>query len=281
MNGKIIRCLAIAAGLLLYGAAFYLYDNFTNMPNIIYVADGNFYKENNFEATENKYVMLTGKISTVGVSEDKEFGVTSNYPVMDRKVELYQYFLDEKDGKKVAMRGWKGTKIKDFKAPNGKEYKNPPFPKDIKDAKFFADFVINGGNLPVSNVFFRKLWQDEKYKDKIYYLIKLPEKCAKEGFELKKNHYLKPGDKKNNIGSIRVYYKVLNNKLFEMPEVTVVGRQIDGKVMMQGEECRFFDKIMTLDEVRQTYNEDAPHAAFGAVLFGTFFVLLGVFKERA
>lgn len=97
MNGKIIRCLAIVAGLLLYGAAFYLYDNFTNMPNIIYVADGNFYKKNNFEATENKYVMLSGKISTVGVSEDKEFGVTSNYPVMDRKVELYQYFLDEED----------------------------------------------------------------------------------------------------------------------------------------------------------------------------------------
>lgn len=280
MNGKIIKYLSVAVGLLLYGAAFYLYDNFTNMPDIIYVADGNFYKENNADENENKFVMVRGKIAPIGMAEDKLYEVKAPYPIMLRKTEMYQYFQEEKDGSKRNMRGWQDHKIKSFTDEKGQKFENPQWPSEYSGPKFFyTDVSVNGGNLPVSRDFIRDLWKNEEFKDRIGYLKNLSQKKVPKGFVHKGNHFLKESGNKYHIGDIRIYYKAFNYKK-DLPEFTFIGRQINGRLKMNDRDCRVFYKPMELEDIRKTYNEDAPHAAMGAVLFGTFFLVFGIFKAQ-
>ena len=104
----------------------------------------------------------------------------------------------------------------------------------------------------------------------------MPQKTSLEGFVWKGNHYIKPSKNKNRIGELRIYYRVLNQA--ELPELTVLGQQKNGKVNNSNADCRFYDRPVTMEEIRKTYTQDAPHAALAAALFGTFFIVLGVFK---
>ena len=88
-----------------------------------------------------------------------------------------------------------------------------------------------------------------KYKDQFVY-VNLPEAATPKGYEYKKNHYLKPAEGKNKIGSVRIYYKALNyNKL---PEVTLIGQQTKGAVKWHSLDSRFYEGIKDLEEIKKS-----------------------------
>lgn len=270
---KLLRGACVAIGLVCFGASYYLYNNFINPPPIVEVKDNNYHLENTDEGSGTvKLVMLKGKIKPSAGVTDHQFGIKINYPVVQRKVEMYQYFLKDD----TPMMGWKDTAIKSFKDKNGREWKNPAFPKKYTSSTLYSDFLVGDGNLPVSANFLKSNLDLEKYSKNFYFLKKLPEKTTSEGFQLKTGYYLKSGNNKNHIGDIRVYYKVLNHR--ELPEITVLGQQRNHVVFKTNRDCRFYDSNITLNEITKTYTDDAPHAALAAVLFGVFFVMLGVFK---
>ena len=271
---KLLRGACVAVGLVCFGASYYLYNNFTNPPPITEVKDYNYHVENTDDGSGTvKLVMLKGKVTPSDeLLEDSKTGVKTKYPVLERKVEMYQYFL--KDDK--PMMGWKDTPIKAFKDKNGKEWKNPNFPKDLRSNTFYHDFHINKGNLPVSFGFLKKGLDKKKYAKSFYYLKNLPKETTLKGYQWKGSHYLSPSGYKNHIGDIRVYYKVLNHE--ELPELTIIGQQKNHKVNFSNRDCRFYDEAIAMDEIRKTYKDDAPHAASAALFFGLFFVMLGIFK---
>lgn len=270
---KLLRGVLVAIGLACFGAGWYLYNNFLNPPEIVAVTDNNYHVENTDDGSGSvKLVMVRGRMKPSEVTEDSKTGVKAKYPIMVRKVEMYQYFLD---GEKVMM-GWRDHQVKTFTDTKGREWKNPPFPKDFKSQYFYHDFLLGEGNLPISYVFLREELDKEKYQDNFYVLKNLPKEVPGKGYEWKGNHYLKASGDKNGIGNVRIYYKVL--KYDELPELTVIGQQRKGKVTDSNEDCRFYDREVTMDEIVKTYDQDAPHAALAAVFFGIFFILLGVFK---
>lgn len=274
---KAFRYVCILIGIALLGAGVHLYNTFTNMPMTVVVADNNLHKENDDSASySGNMVMLRGKIAARSNVKDNALGVTTKYPVLQRCVEMKQVFLD---GDKV-MIGWKDQAVKPFKDKNGKEWKNPPFPSDYKNSTFYGDFYLNDGDLPVSLDFLKQFLDMEKYKEQFYILKNLPEDKTPKDFEYKKNHYIKEIKKQQGLGSIRIYYKVLYTGAEGMPEFTIAGQQRNGKLMRNGDDARFYDKPMELEEIRQTYTEDRLPAALSAVCFGAFFILLGVFKAR-
>lgn len=271
---KLLRGACVAIGIACLGASYFLYNNFINPPQITEVKDNNYHRENTDDGSGTvSLVMLKGKVTPSNeLLEDDKTGVKTKYPILQRKVEMYQYFL--KDDK--PMMGWKETPIKAFKDKNGKEWKNPSFPSNLRSNTLYHDFHINKGSLAVSSKFLKKDLDEKKYEKSFYYLKNLPKETRLKGFEWKGNHYLSPSGYKNHIGDIRVYYKVLNHE--ELPELTIIGQQKNFKVNSSNRDCRFYDRAVTMDEIRKTYKEDAPHAALAAVLFGVFFVMLGVFK---
>ena len=269
---KIVRGICVAFGVALFGASYYLYNNFVNPPKIVHVTDNNYHREYSDDGSGSvNMVMLQGKITPWEKTTDDQFGISFKTPVLQRKVEMYQFFLE---GDKPMM-GWKDTYIKSFKDKNGREFKNPAFPKGLSSKAFTQDFTINNGKMPISSAFLAKGLGYNKYKDKFVY-VNLPEAATPKGYEYKKNHYLKPAESKNKIGSVRIYYKALNyNKL---PEVTLIGQQTKGAVKWHSLDARFYEGVKDLEEIKKTYTNDAPHAALGVACFGAFFVLLGLFK---
>ncbi len=270
---KLLKGFFIAVGLACFGAAYHLYNTFLNPPEIAVVTDNNFDIKNTDDGSGSvKLVMVKGKLSFKEYNKDDETGVKCRYPIMRRIVEMYQYFPE---GEKVMM-GWKDHQIKDFKDTKGREWKNPAFPKEWKSEYFYHDFFLGEGNLPISYGFLKTELDREKYKGSFYYLKNLPKDGTPKDFEWKGNHYLKSGKNKNHIGDVRISYKAL--KYDELPELTILGQQKNGKVSYSNDDCRFYDRDVTMDEIVKTYTQDAPHAALAAVFFGTFFIVLGVFK---
>ena len=280
MGKKVLRYVFIALGLALCGAGWYLLDHFNNMPEVTVVEDCGLHEEYNAGRGDARYVMLKGKISPHGVAEDKDFGVKARFPILVRKVEMYQFFKTTENGEEVVKRGWKGKAIKSFKDKKGREFKNPPFPSGLADRSFYGDLSINGGTLPVSSAYMKKIFEKEKAENKLYYLKQLPEKNKPEGYVYKTSHYLKPSGTKNNVGSIRIYYKAYNYTK-NTADYTIVGKQLNGRVEYTGEECRLLEGALDKEAVRNTYRDDAPHAALGACLFGAFFILFGLFKAQS
>lgn len=270
---KLIRGLCLAVGLALFGVSYYLYNNFINPPEIVEVKDNNYHMENTDDGSGTvKLVMVKGKPKPQGAVEDLTTGVKVNYFILQRKVEMYQYFLE---GEKPMM-GFQDRAIKSFKDSQGREWKNPAFPSDIKNQTFYYDFLLGEGKLPVSSKYLEIELDKKKYSKSFYYLKNLPKNTSLKGFEWKGNQYVKPSKNKNRIGEVRIYYKVLNYA--ELPELTIIGQQRNGKVNRSNMDCRFYDRPVTMEEIRKTYSQDAPHAALAAALFGTFFIVLGVFK---
>lgn len=273
---KIFRGACIALGVALFGASYYLYNNFTNMPKTTFVADSNYHVEYNDNSSGSAdLVMVKGKLNVKLPAKDTLTGVTANYPILIRSVEMYQYFLD---GDKP-MVGWKDTPIKSFTSPKGTKFTNPDFPKNLRKAIFYGQSVINQGNLQIDSRFLAKDIDLKKYNKQIYYLSTLPMDKLPQGYTYKKNHYLKETNHKQKVGSIRIAYKVLNHK--ELPEVIIIGQQKNHLLNRSNRDCRFYDIPMEMTAIEKTYTQDAPHAAAGAALFGLFFILLGVFKGRA
>lgn len=274
---KLLRGLFITIGMALFGASFYLYNNFINQPETVFVQDAQYRLENSDDSSGSaKLVMVKGKVTLKDQAVDSATGVKANYPVLQRKVEMYQFFLD---GEKPMM-GWKDYGVKSFKDKNGREFKNPSFPKSFDNRSFYANFSINNGNLPIDYRFLLKDLDKDKYKKNFYILTTLPEASTPKDFVYKKNHYLKDGpNPKSKIGSIRIYYKVLNYK--ELPELTIIGQQTKGMLKRSNSDCRFFDTPIATEAIAKTYNQDAFHAALGAALFGAAFILLGLFKGKA
>ncbi|MDO4204143.1 MAG: TMEM43 family protein [Selenomonadaceae bacterium] len=270
---KLLRGILIAVGIACFGVGYYLYNNFLNPPEIAVVSDNNYHVENTDDGSGTvKLVMVKGKLKVKEPVEDDSTGVKSRYPIMKRVVEMYQYFPD---GEKTMM-GWKDHQIKSFKDSKGREWKNPDFPSGLKSKTFYHDFLLGEGNLPISHRFLQQKLDKEKYKDSFYYLKNLPKECRVKDFEWKDSYYLKSAGKKNRIGDVRIYYKVL--KYDDLPELTILGQQKNGKVIYSNDDCRFYDRDVTMDEIVKTYTQDSPHAALAAVFFGTFFIVLGVFK---
>lgn len=272
---KMLRIICVVIGIALFGAAFYLGGNYLNPPKIVVVEDNNYHRENtDLSGSSANLVMLKGKIQPdeEDMIEDRDTGVTSKYPIMQRKIEMYQYFLEGD----TAMMGWQDHPVKDFTDGEGQEWKNPPFYNDLDNRTFYHDFFLGDGDLPVSYEFLRKNLDKEKYSESFYYLNNLPQEYDLEGFEWKQDHYLKSGGRKNHVGDVRIYYKVL--KYDDLPELTIIGQQLESKVSLTNEDCRFYDYDVTMDEIVKTYDQDAPHAALAAILFGTFFIVLGIFK---
>lgn len=270
---KLLRGACIALGLACFGAGYYLYNNFINPPEIVEVKDNNYHMENTDDGSGTvKLVMVQGKIKPKENNGDSLTGLKVKYPVLQRKVEMYQYFLE---GDKPMM-GFKDRPIKSFKDSKGNEWRNPAFPSNIKNLTFYNDFVLGEGNLLISSKYLERELDKEKYSKSFYYLKNLPKDANLKDFEWKGNHYVKPSKNKNRIGEVRIYYKVLNYA--ELPELTIIGQQKNGKVNRSNADCRFYDRPVTMEEIRKTYKDDAPHAALAAALFGTFFIVLGVFK---
>lgn len=268
---KIVRGLCVAVGAALLGGSCYLYSNFINPPKIVHVTDNNYHREYSDDGTGSvALVMLQGKI-TPGERQFDSLDVPLKYPVVQRKVEMYQYFLK---GDKPMM-GWKDAPVKSFKDKQGREFKNPPFPSGFKTQNIYNDFTINNGKMPVSQIFLKKYIDLGKYEKDFLYL-NLPENKTPKGFIYNKTHYLKPAPGKSTIGCIRIYYKVLNPE--KLPEVTLIGQQTKGAVKWHVLDSRFYEGEKNLEEIKKTYNGDAPHAALGVACFGAFFVLLGLFK---
>lgn len=270
---KILRGACIALGLACFGASYYLYNNFINPPEIVQVQDNNFHIENTDDGTGTvKLVMLKGKVKPYNKAVDSGTGVEVNYPVLQRKVQMYQYFLKDD----VPMVGWKDTQIKNFKDKKGKEFKNPAFPSKYKSVTYYSDIKLGDGRLPISFVYMQRLLKKYDYEKSFYYLKNVPRDQTPEGFQWKGNHYLKSSTPKPRVGDLRIFYRVLNHE--ELPELTIIGQQTDRKVKLTNADCRFYNTPVTMEEINKSYGEDAPHAALAAVLFGAFFVLLGVFK---
>lgn len=270
---KLLKGACIALGLACFGASYYLYNNFINPPEIVEVKDNNYHMENTDDGSGTvKLVMVQGKIKPKENNGDSLTGLKVKYPVLQRKVEMYQYFLE---GDKPMM-GFKDRPIKSFKDSKGNEWRNPAFPSNIKNLTFYNDFVLGEGNLLISSKYLERELDKEKYAKSFYYLKNLPKDANIKDFEWKGNHYVKPSKNKNRIGEVRIYYKVLNYA--ELPELTIIGQQTKGKVNRSNADCRFYDRPVTMEEIRKTYKDDAPHVALAAALFGTFFIVLGVFK---
>lgn len=273
---KILRGVCIALGVALFATSYYLYNNFTNMPKTTFVQDNNYHVENNDESHDSgNLVLVKGKLNVARPAEDPLTGVKAEYPLLQRKVEMYQYFL--KDNK--VMAGWKDTPIKAFTSSKGNKYSNPAFPKNLKSQYFFGKSVLGTGNLAIDPQFLLQDLDEKKYAGSFGYLAVLPKDKVPQGFIYKKNQYVRETKQKDKVGSIRISYKVLNAK--NLPELTIVGQQYKQMLHRCKEDSRFYDVPVTRETIKKTYSQDAPHAAAGAALFGAFFVLLGVFKSRA
>lgn len=276
---KLVRGGCIALGAALFGASFYLYNNFINPPVINVLTDNKLHREFDDEGTGSvALVMAQGKLKMTAPLRDEAFGVVANYPILIRKVEMYQYFL--KDGK--AMIGWRDKKAyqKSIKDAKGKEWKNPLFPNSVAERTFTSDFTLGDNITPISGAFLNSITKDEKHKDDFYILAQLPASNIPAGYVWKKNHYFKASGTKDNVGSVRVYYTVFNHNKNPQPW-TIVGQQRKGTISKTNADARFYEKIESLEEIKKTYKNDAPHAAAAAACFGAFFIILGIFKARS
>lgn len=273
---KVLRGACVVVGLALFGLSYYLYNNFTNMPNTTFIADNNYHVEYNDNSSGSAdLVMVKGKLTVKKPAEDPVTGVKLSYPIVQRKVEMYQYFL--KDDK--VMVGWKEERIKDFTSTKGNKFKNPPFPTDLKSKYFYGESVINNGDLIIDTRYLNRDLDWKKYEKSFGYLTNLPMTKVPEGFVYRKNHYLKQTNHKEKVGSLRITYKVLNHN--GLPELTIIGQQKNRMLSRTNSDCRFYDVPVEIDAIKKTYDQDAPHAATGAAMFGAFFIMLGIFKGRA
>ncbi|MDO4177608.1 MAG: hypothetical protein Q4D21_00285 [Phascolarctobacterium sp.] len=267
---KVLRYACLAAGITLFGATAYLYTSFYHMPKFVRVTDNNYHKDN-----DNNLLLLQGKIAAKEEVTDKKLKVSFKTPIMQRKVEMLQYYLE--DDKVKA--GWKDKAVPSFKDKTGKEWSNPPFYKTHTTNTFFHDFYLDKGDLPISSVYLKDDFDMTKYADKFGVIARLPKESTPAGFEYKRNFYVQRTTAPNNIGSVRIYYKVLNLAK-PMPEFTIVGSQYNKKVNKSNHYARFYDKRMEPEEMRSSYTEDRFDAALGTFLLGICFTLVGLFKAK-
>lgn len=185
-NDRVIKYGCLVLGVVLLGLTAHFATGGYNriaVSRIVQVKDCRIHPEN-----EGKIVMMTGKLTFEGVTQDGQTGVRVKAPVLRRIVQMAQYDKEntEKSNRIEAL--WTEEQLPQFTF-NGKTYKNPAFPLRSRD--FVSPVTFNDGNLSISTAFVKKLFMEkyegfsQSYAKNMKAVVKIPEKNLEKGFESK------------------------------------------------------------------------------------------------
>jgi len=155
-----------------------------------------------------------GKIESLTGAQDVDFNVQTNSAVLIRKVEMVQWYKDEKGVRKVLS----NMPIPSF-SDNGTEYKNPSFPTDIISKTFFGTAKIGDtklgddilGILAYNGIEFKQITELDEDSANKYGMIHY-----EDGYVTSSNDW--------EIGDIRVTFYSLN----DTNTYSITGTIVDG-----------------------------------------------------
>lgn len=179
---------------------------------IIEVEDAKVLEEN-----EGKLVLISGKMEASEYLEFKDQGVKVKSPILERKVEMYQYIVDDNDHTRIERRWSKLEPEKTlYDEKTNKYYKNPNM--EIKDEKNYTDAKV--GEFTIDADTLVRIQPDKAFKD-----FEIPE-----GYRVEDETVLLTAHDKNTVqvGDYRMqfsYLDVENDK-----EFTFIGKQENGKI---------------------------------------------------
>lgn len=169
------------------------------------------------EENEGKLVLVSGKMETDMFLEFKDQGVKVNSPVLERKVDLYQYLRDE-DNYDSIVRGWSNEepekRLKDVKTNT--LYENPS--KVIEDDVKYADVKV--GEFTIEANLVKNIKPNEFVTD--FDPIPLGYRVTDE------NILTNSLENQLEIGNYRMRFSYLD--LDKAGEYTFIGKQKDGKI---------------------------------------------------
>ena len=226
------------------------------VEKIVEVKDSKVLEEN-----EGKLVLISGKMETNDFLEFKDQGVKVKTPILERKVEMYQYMKDNQDDTRIVSM-WSYEKperiLHDEKI--NKYYKNPDM--EIESEKRYADVKL--GEFTIEEDLLIKIQPDTVFKD---FEIS-------EGYRVQDETILLTAHDKNTkqIGDYRMQFSYLD---LDKEEYTFLGKQENGKI----KEFTLETGKKILENYKGSLNKDEVVQAFSKgekMVKYTSFVLLGI-----
>lgn len=273
-NDRVIKYGCLVLGVVLLGLTAHFATGGYNriaVSRIVQVKDCRIHPEN-----EDKIVMMTGKLTFEGVTQDVQTGVRVKAPVLHRIVQMAQYDKENTEKSNRIETLWTEEQLPQFTF-NGKTYKNPAFPLRSRD--FVSPVTFNDGNLSISSAFVKKLFMEkyegfsQSYAKNMKAVVKIPEKNLEKGFESKGHMLYKKAYEKNVIGDLRIFYKGFSLK--DLPEFTVIGRQEEGQVTAYDQVSKIYDRVVTAEDLIKEERPEGKFAALGTACLAIIFLLLG------
>lgn len=269
-------CLSLVCG------GWGIFNLFTNdrPPEYVIVTDHNAHPEN-----EGKYVLMTGTPTYSGFVEDPQFGVKVKSPLLQRKVEMYQYLYNGTSEKATMYKGWSSKYQSAFTDRFKRRYSNPSFPENLRSEDFGGELTFNNGTLKLDKEYSPKLGYSSyvDFKDSFarnlrpvtkLQAYKLPENYINKGnsYYLPKNPEYQGSNPQ--IGDIRITYKGLILK--DLPEFTIIGKQVND-VIKYADNGHLVDQVLTDDELKRFYRSTSRSAFFGALFCSVLLLGAGIY----
>lgn len=171
------------------------------------------------EENEGKLVLLTGKMTSKDILKFEEYGVEVNSPILERKVEMYQYVSDtDEQDREIVKRKWSDDTPEEeiYDEVEKETYYNPDM--KVESDTLYGEVYI--GNFLIDKDIIKKLKTNTIYTDLKEVL----------DFKIKDENILtNVQEDKTRIGNLRIQFKYLD--LEKAGEYTIVGKQSGDKIV--------------------------------------------------
>ena len=261
MKNKIIACLIILVGLLFIalGVRILIFGN--RLKKI--VKNATYIGETISEENNNKDVIATGKFTLVAPSHDEKLNLNLNTPIAYRKSQVLK---------------------KELKTSNSTEYDTEWNERD-EHIKITGEIKV--GELPLSSEFidifdtpsyYSKFNEEEMKASKLQ--LYEDDDTEQKYFLVDTSHDLSKDDVEFINGEIRYYYKYYN--IDDHPNVTIIGRQVDGKLypIEKLGNVVLFDGILDQKQTAKQYNNKIWIFALLVFIGSALLITWGVYRLR-
>ncbi len=226
--------------------------------------------------TENdgKYVCISGTPKMDKASVDPVTGVTAKGFLLCRKVEMYQYILEDD----AVYKRFSTVQEKNIKGRNGEKYENPAFPEELSSAVILGEASM--GEFKLGQRYLRTLAEADKgYLTGDYSFVdvkELPYYKNDKGFKtIAGKYYTNSNSSEWKIGDIRISYTYLPEDSFK--NLTVFGMQKNGYIGDGDDESTGYitDTLTSSREISDSLFSQSSSAAQG------LFILTGILTAAA
>ncbi len=262
MKEKVIAGLTIFAGVvvIVLGIVILIYGN--RLKKI--VKNSTYIGETISEENNEKYVIATGKLTLATPAHDEKLNINLNTPIAYRKSQVLK---------------------KELKTTNSTEYDST---WNVREENEKINGELKVGAITLSQEFIDKLsttgyyseYNEEELKTSKLQLYKEDVNEVSQYYLVDSSHDISAEDIDFINGEIRYYFTYYN--LNDHPEVTIVGKQVDGKIYPIDELGNkiIFDGILDHKETIKKFNNKVWIFAVVTFIIAGLIIAWGVFRLR-